>query len=85
MLLWLWDKIAQFCRSPSSNLSLGNLTSKAHVCFPATTTATDVLPAPKSTGGRFIPISARGEPEQGSANLGHARVTWRWSWVGKDR
>ena len=46
---------------PASNLPMDNLTSRAHVCLFPALMATAVLPAPSSTGGRFAPISARGE------------------------
>ena len=71
-----WGHIALFCRSPPPNLTLGSLrllppnpsrcslTSRAHVWLAPAQMATAVLPAPRSTAVRFVPISARGEQEQ---------------------
>ena len=66
------------------NLSMGDLTSKAHVCRHDALTAMAVLPAPKSTELMFVPISARQEQEQESELAGKARkiksedtVGWR--------
>ena len=59
----VWGPIAPFYMSLPPNLPPGNLTSTAHVCFDPALTATAVLPAPRSTDGRFVPISARGEQE----------------------
>ena len=62
--LKVWDLIAPFCRSPTPNVPLGSLTSSAQIWpFPALTD-TAVFPAPRSTGGRFDPISARREQDQ---------------------
>ena len=57
----VWDQSAPIYRSPPLNLPMGSLTSRAHVCLTPVQTATAVLPVPRSTEGRFVPISARGE------------------------
>ena len=74
--LWLWDLIVSFCNSPPLNCPLGNLTSNAHVCFPPALTATAIFPIPRSSEGRFIPISARGEQKQKSEPVGQTRKMW---------
>ena len=73
-----WLQIAPFCRSSPSNHPMGSLTSSAHVCFPPALTAAAVLPDPRSTEGRFVPISARGEQEQESEHVGQRGETWAW-------
>ena len=57
----------------------------AHESSPHALTVTAVLPAPRSTEGRFAPISARGEQEQESGHAGPAHATRWWSSAGKDR
>ena len=66
----VWGPSSPFCRSPPPNLPLGNLTSTAHVYLAPALKATTVLPAPRLTEERFVPISARGEQEQ---ELEHVR------------
>jgi len=70
-------RITPFYRSPPPNHTLGIFTSNAHVCCPPALTAMAVLPAPRSTAVRFVPISARGEQEQESELVRQARKT-RW-------
>ena len=64
--------IAQFCKTPPPNVPLGKLTSRAHVYFDPALMDTAVLPGPRSTEGRFVPISARGVQEQELAHAGPA-------------
>ena len=59
-----WGQSARFCRSLPPTFPLGSLTSRAHACIAPVMMAMAVLPAPRSTEGRFAPISARGEQEQ---------------------
>ena len=67
--------LATFRRPPPHNLPMGELTSRAHVCFPPATMATAVLPSPRSTEGSLAPISAREKQEQQSEDVGPACVT----------
>ena len=62
--LWVWGSIAQLSMPTLSKLPRWSLTSRAHLCLDPAETATAVLPDPRSTEGRFVPISARGEQKQ---------------------
>ena len=62
--LLVWGSIATLYRSQPPNLQLDGFTSRTHVCLAPWVTNKAVLPVPKSTEGRFVPISARGEQAQ---------------------
>ena len=70
-----------FCTSPPPNLDLGSLTSRAHVCLAPALTAKAVLPAPRSTEGRFVPISARRKRIKSEDNGRHERCNCGARWA----